>query len=165
MFAFSDSFLSGYMAGESAAERQKAIDGVWQALDGRRQVTVDEGYLNALHAQLQSAQASAQNNHRIGSEWIALAKKLEQENAALKSQLATLNRVTAERNGLRKFLNMAVHLLQTQRAGKAARPEFAELREYALEVAGIHLDGGVYEGLGDQPEKMAWLRNVWEALR
>ncbi|WP_294541271.1 hypothetical protein [uncultured Rhodoblastus sp.] len=165
MFAISDSFLTGYMAGESAADTQKAIDGVWQTLDGRRPVTVDQSHLNALHAQLRNALATAERNYQIGSEWIARAKVLEQENVALKSQVAALNRVTAERNGLLKFLDMAVHLLQAQREGKASRPEFAELREFALQVAGIHLDGGVYEGLADQPKKMAWLRKVWEALR
>ncbi|WP_294537754.1 hypothetical protein [uncultured Rhodoblastus sp.] len=165
MFAFSDSFLAGYMAGESATDRQKAIDSVWQGIDGRRQITVDQSYLDSLSIQFQNAQANAEHNHRIASEWITHAKKLEQENVALRSQVAALNRVTAERNGLLKFLDMAGHLLQAQREGKAARPEFAELREFALKVAGIHMRGEIYEGLADQPKKMARLREIWEALR
>ena len=47
MFAFSDSFLAGYMAGESATDRQKAIDSVWQGIDGRRQIQVDQSYLDS----------------------------------------------------------------------------------------------------------------------
>ena len=169
MFGVSTDFIGGYITGGSSAERVRIAedfcDRISDRISGHRPVTVDQSYIDSLHAQLRNAQASAEQNHRIGSEWIALAKELEQEVAALKSQVATLNRVTAERNGLLKFLDAAVHLLQAQREGKAARPEFAELREFALQVAGIHLDGGVYNGLADQPKKMARLREIWEALR
>lgn len=163
MLSITDYLLASSLSGGSAA--QKATDNLWNAVHGRHEVTVDQSYIDSLHAHLQTAQTRADRNYQIGNDWIALAERLEQENAQLKSKVAALNRVTAERNGLLKFLDMAVHLLQSQREGKTSRPEFAQLREFALEVAGIHLDGGVYEGLADQPEKMAWLEKLWEALR
>jgi hypothetical protein len=165
MFGVSSSYIVGYEDGKSSEKYGRTAGEFWNRIFRRGPVTVDQSYIDSLHAHLQNAQATAQHNERVCKEWIAQAEKLEQEVAALKSQVDILNRVTAERNGLLKFLDMAGHLLQAQREGKASRPEFAELREFALQVAGIHLDGGIYEGLADQPKKMAWLRKVWEALR
>lgn len=164
MFGISGYYLLGYEDGKSSERSARASEHFWNRISQRGPVEVDQSYIDAIHANVQAANASAQKNYDACQNWIERAEALEKQVAALKSQVAEINRVKAERDGLRRIMDLAGHLLQAQRAGKASKPEFAELREFTLKAAYIHLRGGIYEGLGRQPEKFPWLDRVWDAL-
>ena len=159
------SYLVGFTAGESAAESRRDLQRASHAVVyGVRPVEVDQSYIDGLHADLHNARSDSDHNAKIANEWIAYAEALKKENESLKTRVAALDRTTAERNGLRLFMYMASRLLLAERAGKATRAEFVELRQIALEVAGMHDRGEVFEGYANQPEKMARLRELWAAL-
>src|SRR5271165_449143 len=153
MLGFTTSYLVGYSDGEDAAAQRESM---------RRTATaaVDQSYINALHADAQSARDRSRYNADLARQWIAYAKSLETEVDSLKSQLADLNRISAERKGLNMFMNLASFLLQAHAAGKASRPEFAELRTMALEIAAIHNRGDFFGGFGDQPQKLARFKKL-----
>jgi len=165
MFGTDSSFLAGYIAGESSAEHEKAISDLSLTAAGFGTVEVRQRDLNDLYARAEQAEARAANNYRNACDWRTFAQKLEQENATLKSRLRDMDSVTRERDALLKFLDLAGHLLHTHSAGKADRPEFLELRDFALDIAYKHLKGDFFEGLGNQPEKLAWFKKLWNALR
>ncbi|MCW2319126.1 hypothetical protein M2322_004695 [Rhodoblastus acidophilus] len=165
MFGTDPSFMAGYAAGESSAEYTKALINLSLAATGDQTVEIRERDLDALYARAEQAEVKAANNYRSACDWRAFAQNLEQENAALKSRLRDMDSVTRERDALLKFLDLAGHLLHTHKVGKADRPEFPELRDFALEIAYNHLKGEFYEGLGHKPEKLAWLSRLWNALR
>ena len=165
MLGGATSYLLGYNSGKAASRRQRDLQEASHALSYRaRGVEVDQVYINRLHAFLEDARSASDHNALAARQWRGVAEAREQEVASLKAKVAELQRTTAERNGLRLFMYMASRLLLAERAGKASKAEFAELRRIALEVAGMHDRGEVFEGYGNQPEKMARLRELWAAL-
>ncbi|MBB4200207.1 hypothetical protein CCR94_02255 [Rhodoblastus sphagnicola] len=165
MIGTDPSFMAGYIAGESDARSTKIMSNIALAFTGQDVVEITRRDLDELYARLNEAEATAANNFRSGRDWRTLAKNLEQDVATLKSRLHEMSSVTRERDALLKFLDIGGHLLHTHRVGKADRPEFAELRDFALDIAYKHLKGEFFEGLGDQPKKLAWFKRLWNALR
>jgi hypothetical protein len=160
------SYLAGFSAGESATESRRDLQRASHAfIYGVRPVEVDQRYIDGLQTEVDNARSQSQHNAKVAHDWIAYAKALESQLASLRAQVAELERTKAERNGLRLFMYMVSRLLLAQRAGKCSKPEFVELRETALEIAGMHNRGEVFPGYADQPEKMARLRKIWAALR
>ncbi len=165
MFGATASYVLGFSRGQTAAERQQDLDWAADAFFGReRPVAVDQSYINALHADAQNALAESRYNADVADWWIARAKSLEAQVASLQSQLGDLKRNTAERKGHNMFMKLASFLLNAHAAGKASRPEFAELRTMALEIAAIHKRGDVFGGFGGQPEKLARFEKLWDDL-
>ena len=165
MFGATASYWLGFSRGQTAAERQQDLDWAADAFFGRgRPVAVDQSYIKALHADAQGARDRSRYNADLARQWIAYAKSLKTQVNSLKSQLADHQRIAAERNGLDMFMNLASFLLKAQAAGKASRPEFAELRTIALEIAAIHNRGDVFGGSGGQPEKLARFEKLWDDL-
>ncbi|MCW2318895.1 hypothetical protein M2322_004464 [Rhodoblastus acidophilus] len=141
------------------------MDDIALAFTGHERVEIARSDLDALYARVEQAEALAANNYRSGRDWRTLAQNLERDVATLKSRLRDMDSVTRERDALLKFLDIAGHLLHTHSAGKADRPEFLELRDFALDIAYKHIKGDFFEGLGNQPEKLAWFKKLWNALR
>jgi hypothetical protein len=165
MLGFTTSYLVGYGDGEDAAAHRESMRRTANA-------AVDQSYINELHAEAQGARDRSRYNADLARQWIAYAKSLETEVDSLKSQLADLSRISDERKGLNMFMNLAsfllkaqaAFLLKAQAAGKASRPEFAELRTMALEIAAIHNRGDFFGGFGDQPQKLARFQKLWDDL-
>ena len=65
---------------------------------------------------------------------------------------------------MQRFLFMATLLLRAEGAGKAGTPEYAEMKELALEISATFERGEVFHGYHDQPEKLARLRELWMFL-
>ncbi|PPQ34912.1 hypothetical protein SAMN06265338_13518 [Rhodoblastus acidophilus] len=164
MFGTDSSFMAGYIAGESADEFSKSIADGALMFTRHQRVEITQGDLNALHARIRNAEATAIDNYNNANDWMALAQSLQRDVATLKSRLRDMDSVTRERDALLKFLSVAGHVLRAHGAGKADRPEFDELRDFALDIAYKHLKGQLYEGLGDHPEKLARFSKLWDAL-
>ena len=164
MFSADASFLAGYIEGESYQRRIATMDDLVAAATGNDVVEIRRRDLNALQARLQNTEAYARQENRTAGEWKDYAQMLERQNAALNAKVAELNSVTRERNALFKFFCMAGHVLQAHRNGHDNWPEFSELRDFALDIARKHLQGELYDGLGEQPEKRAWYNRLWDAL-
>ena len=181
-------YCSGYDAGrsdEQTGNRQREI--VHQILYGERPVTVDQSYIDRLHAALADANATSDHNfirpsystprhssgrtkaHQFRNEALywrdqkfapvkAKAKARREENAALRQNTALRNEIAAlrdenavllarlkernpdlaeeqaahdetfkEKQSLQRFRVIAASLIDALLAGRADRPEFAEL--------------------------------------
>ena len=210
----------GYAAGRSddqTGERQREI--VHQILYGQRPVTVDQSYIDRLHAALNDASNASDHNfaasnqfHALALEWEqkaqqfknealywrdekyapakARAKARREENAALQAQNAALRDENAvllaqlkernpdlaeeqaahdetfkEKQSLHRFRVIAASLIDALLAGRANRPEFAELLNLAKTAADTIEHGDLFTAFRDEPEKNNRLCRLADALQ
>jgi hypothetical protein len=184
----------GYDAGRSderTSKRDREI--VHQILTGARPVTVDQSYIDRLHAALEEARANSthwrQKTDQFRNEALywrdqkfapardrAKARReenavLQAENAALREENAILLARLQERNpdlaaeqaahdetfkekqSLHRFRVIATSLIDALLAGRAARPEFAELLNLVKAAADTIERGDLFTVFRDDPEK------------
>src|ERR1700722_4141798 len=220
-------YALGYDAGrsdEQVGNRQREI--VHQILYGQRPVTVDQSYIDQLHAALNDASSASDHNfaasnqfHALALEWEqkaqqfknealywrdekyapvrARAKARREENAALQAQNTALQAEIAalrdentvllarlqernpdlaeeqaahdetfkERQSLHRFRVIAASLIDALLAGRADRPEFAELLNLAKTAADTIERGDLFTAFRDQREKNNRLCRLADALQ
>jgi hypothetical protein len=189
----------GYDAGRSdeqtANHRLKVVH---QILYGERPVTVDQSYIDRLHAALDEARANSthwrQKTDQFRNEALywrdqkytpvrAKAKARREENAVLRDEIVVLLARLKERNpdlaeeqaahdetfrekqSLHRFRVIATSLINALLAGRAARPEFAELLKLAKDAADTIERGDLFTAFRDEPEKNDRLCNLADALQ
>jgi predicted nuclease with TOPRIM domain len=210
----------GYDAGRSderAGKRHREV--VDQILYGERPVTVDQSYIDRLHAALNEARANSthwrQKTDQFRNEALywrdqkfapakAKAKALREENAALCDENSALRNETAtlrdqnttlrdenalllarlkernpdlaeelaahdetfkEKQSLQRFRVLAASLIDALLAGRANRPEFAELLTIAKGAADTIERGDLFTAFRDEPEKNNRLCSLADALQ
>jgi hypothetical protein len=105
----------------------------------------------------------------------AEAERLRQENAALRNRLEERNpdlaaeqdahqKTHEEKQSLHCFRLVATAILDALLAGRADRPEFAELVAMVKEGADVIDRGGLYFGFSETPEKAERLDALTDAL-
>jgi hypothetical protein len=183
----------GYDAGrsdEQTANHRREI--VHQILTGERPVTVDQSYIDRLHAALDEAKANSthwrKKTDQFRNEALywrddkyaparAKAKARREENAALQAENARLREENAillarlqqrnptlgdeqdahkeklrEKKRLHRFRVIATSLIDALLAGRAGRPEFAELLNLTKAAADA-IERGDRTVFRDEPEK------------
>jgi hypothetical protein len=210
----------GYDAGrsdEQTGNRRREI--VHQILCGERPVTVDQSYIDRLHAALADASTASDHNlaasnqfHAEALEWKDKAhqfrtealywrdqkfapvkakdKALRDENATLRGENAALRDENAvllarlkernpdlaeeqaahdetfeEKQSLHRFRVIAASLIDALLAGRADRPEFAELLTIAKDAANTIERGDLFTAFRDEPEKNNRLCSLADALQ
>jgi len=210
----------GYDAGRSderTGKRHREV--VHQILYGERPVTVDQSYIDRLHAALNEARANSthwrQKTDQFRNEALywrdqkfapakAKAKALREENAALCDENSALRNETAtlrdqnttlrdenalllarlkernpdlaeeqaahdetfkEKQSLQRFRVLAASLIDALLAGRADRPEFAELLTIAKDAADTIERGDLFTAFRDEPEKNDRLCSLADALQ
>ena len=210
----------GYDAGrsdEQTGNHQREI--VHQIFYGERRVTVDQSYIDRLHAALTDASSASDHNYTTSNQWKqkaqqfknealywrdekyapvrAKAKARREENAALQAQNTALrNEIAAlrdentvllarlqernpdlaeeraahdetfkERQSLHRFRVIAASLIDALLAGRANRPEFAELLNLAKTAADTIERGDLFTAFRDEPEKNNRLCRLADALQ
>jgi chromosome segregation ATPase len=224
---FYSAYSVGYDAGRSderTGNHNREI--VHQILTGERPVTVDQSYIDRLHAALADARSASDHNYAASKrfeasalEWEgkarqfrdealywrdekftparAKAKARREENAALQAEIAVLQERNAtlqneiavllarlqernpdlaeeqaahdetfkEKQSLHRFRVIATSLIDALLAGRAARPEFAELLNLAKTAADTIERGDLFTAFRDQPEKNNRLCDLADALQ
>jgi hypothetical protein len=196
----------GYDTGrsdEQTGNRRREI--VHQILTGARPVTVDQSYIDQLHAALAEARDASAHNYAASNrfqssalEWEnkahqfrnealywreqklapakAGAKALREENAVLLVRLKERNPDLAEeqaahdetfkeKQSLQRFRVIAASLIDALLAGRADRPEFAELLKIAKDAADTIERGDLFTAFRDEPEKNNRLCSLADALQ
>jgi hypothetical protein len=206
-------YLIGYDTGRAAERtdnRRREI--VHQVLTGARPVTVDQSYIDQLHAALAEARDASTHNYAASNrfqssalEWEnkahqfrnealywreqkfapekAGAKGLREQNAALREENAVLLARLKERNpdlaeeqaahdetfkekqSLQRFRVLAASLIDALLAGRADRPEFAELLTIAKDAADTIERGDLFTAFRGEPEKNDRLCSLADALQ
>jgi type IV secretory pathway VirB4 component len=206
-------YLVGYDTGRSderTDNRRREI--VHQVLTGARPVTVDQSYIDQLHAALAEARDASAHNYAASNrfqssalEWEnkahqfrnealywreqkfapakAGAKALREQNAALRDENAVLLARLKERNpdlaeeqaahdetfkekqSLQRFRVLAASLIDALLAGRADRPEFAEVLKIAKDAADSIERGDLFTAFRDEPEKNNRLCSLADALQ
>ena len=210
----------GYDAGRSdeqtANHRLKVVH---QILTSERSVTVDQSYIDRLHAALAEARDASAHNYAASKrfqasalEWEgkaqqfrdealywrdqkyvpvrAKAKARREENAVLQAENAALREENAillarlqernpdlaaeqaahdetfkERQSLHRFRIIATSLIDALLAGRADRPEFAELLKMAKAAADTIERGDLFTAFRDEPEKNNRLCELADSLQ
>jgi hypothetical protein len=203
---FGTDYALGYSQGRSSAEDErdtKAI--IARVIYGQRPVTVDQSYIDQLHAALASARDASAHNHAAcdqfqasALEWEdkarqfrnealywrdqkfapvkAIAEALREENAVLLARLKERNPDLAEeqaahdetfreKQSLQRFRVIAASLIDALLAGRADRPEFAELLKIAKDAADTIERGDLFTAFRDEPEKNNRLCSLADALQ
>ena len=192
---------------------------VHQIFTGDRPVTVDQSYIDRLHAALAEASSASIHNYNASNQWEAKAQQFKnealywrdekyapvrakakarrEENAALQAQNTALrNEIAAlrdentvllarlqernpdlaeeqaahdetfkERQSLHRFRVIAASLIDALLAGRANRPEFAELLNLAKTAADTIERGDLFTAFRDEPEKNNRLCRLADALQ
>jgi hypothetical protein len=203
----------GYDAGRSDERTGKRhLEIVHQILYGERPVTVDQSYIDRLHAALDEARANSthwrKKTDQFRNEALywrdqkfapvrAKAKARREENAvlrdentALRNEIAALRDENAvllarlkernpdlaeeqaahdetfkEKQSLQRFRVLAASLIDALLAGRADRPEFAELLTIAKHAADTIERGEPFTAFRDEPEKNNRLCSLADALQ
>jgi hypothetical protein len=206
-------YALGYEDGRSGAEVSRGNhELIERALYGTRPVTVDQSYIDQLHAALAKARDASAHNYAAcdqfqasGLEWedkahqfrneamywrdqkfapaAANAKALREENAILRDENAVLlarleerdpdlaeeqaahDETFKERQSLHRFRVIAASLIDALLAGRANRPEFAELLNLAKDAADTIERGDLFTAFRDEPEKNNRLCSLADALQ
>jgi hypothetical protein len=206
-------YALGYNVGRSDEQTaNQRRDLVHQILYGERPATVDQSYIDRLHAALATANDASEHNFTTSNEWKqkaqqfknealywrdekyapaeARAKALCQENAALRDENAAFRNEIAvllarlkdrnpdlaeeqaahdetfrEKQSLQCFRVIAASLIDALLAGRANRPEFAELLNLAKHAADTIDRGNLFTAFRDEPEKHDRLCSLAEALQ
>ena len=203
---FGADYLLGYSQGRSSAEDERDTNAIIaRVIYGQRPVTVDQSYIDQLHAALANANATSDHNfgkaelfhtealswkdkaHQFRNEALywrdekfapaeAEAKALRKENAVLLAQLeerdpdlaeeqAAHDETFKERQSLHRFRVIATSLIDALLAGRANRPEFAELLKLAKDAADTIERGDLFTAFRDDPEKNNRLCSLADALQ
>ena len=203
---FGADYLLGYSQGRSSAEDERDTNAIIaRVIYGQRPVTVDQSYIDQLHAALANANATSDHNfgkaelfhsealswkdkaHQFRNEALywrdekfapaeAEAKALRKENAVLLARLeerdpdlaeeqAAHDETFKERQGLHRFRVIATSLIDALLAGRANRPEFAELLNLAKDAADTLERGDLFTAFRDDPEKNNRLCSLADALQ
>jgi hypothetical protein len=210
---FGTDYALGYSQGRSSAEDERDTKAILaRVIYGQRPVTVDQSYIDQLHAALASARDASAHNHAAcdqfqssALEWEnkahqfrnealywreqkfapakAGAKALREQNAALQDENAVLLARLKERNpdlaeeqaahdetfkekqSLQRFRVLAASLIDALLAGRADRPEFAELLKIAKDAADTIERGDLFTAFRDEPEKNNRLCSLADALQ
>jgi hypothetical protein len=199
-------YLLGYSQGRSSAEDERDSNAIIaRVIYGQRPVTVDQSYIDQLHAALANANATSDHNfgkaelfhsealswkdkaHQFRNEALywrdqkclpaeAEAKALREENAVLLARLeerdpdltaeqAAHEETFRERQSLHRFRVIATSLIDALLAGRADRPEFAELLKMAKDAADTIERGDLFTAFRDDPEKNNRLCSLADALQ
>jgi hypothetical protein len=213
-------YALGYEDGRSSAEVSRGNhELIERAFYGTRPVTVDQSYIDRLHAALDDAKANSAHNYKTADqfhaealEWKdkaqqfrnealywrdqkftpakAKAKALREENAVLRNENAVLRDENAvllarleernpdlaaeqaardetfkEKQSLHRFRVLATSLIDALLAGRADRPEFAELLNLAKDAADTSERGDLFTAFRDEPEKNNRLCSLADALQ
>ena len=213
-------YALGYDAGrsdEQVGNHQREI--VHQIFYGERRVTVDQSYIDRLHAALTDASSASDHNYTTSNQWKqkaqqfknealhwrdekyapvrAKAKARREENAAIQAQNTALrdeigalrdentvllarlqernpdlaeeqaahDETFKERQSLHRFRVIAASLIDALLAGRANRPEFAELLNLAKTAADTIERGDLFTAFRDEPEKNNRLCRLADALQ
>jgi hypothetical protein len=197
---FYSAYSLGYDSGRSDERRgNHNREIVHQILYGERPVTVDQSYIDRLHAALATANNASEHNYRTSNEWKQKAQQFKnealywrdekyepararsrarrEENAALQAEIARLREENAtllarlqqrnptlaaeqaahdetfkEKQSLQRFRVVAASLIDALLAGRANRPEFAELLNLTKAAADA-IERGDRTVFRDEPEK------------
>jgi hypothetical protein len=206
-------YALGYDHGRSSADVSRSNRELLErAFYGVRPVTVDQSYIDRLHAALDDARANSAHNYKTADQFHAealdwnqktqqfrnealywrdqkfapakaRAKALRQENATLREENAVLLARLKERNpdlaeeqaahdetfkekqSLQRFRVIAASLIDALLAGRADRPEFAELLTIAKHAADTIERGDLFTAFRDEPEKNNRLCSLADALQ
>jgi hypothetical protein len=199
-------YALGYDAGRSDEQTaNQRRDVVHQILYGERPVTVDQSYIDRLHAALATANNASEHNYAGCVQWEekaqqfknealywrdekyepakARAKARREENAVLQNEIAVLLARLHERNpdiaeeqaahdetfkekqSLHRFRVIAASLIDALLAGRADRPEFAELLNLAKTAADTIERGDLFTAFRDEPEKSNRLCTLADSLQ
>ena len=199
-------YALGYDHGKSSADVSRGNRELLErAFYGVRPVTVDQSYIDRLHAALADARSDSDHNyaasnrlyaealdwkqkaHQFRNEALywrdqkfasakAKAKALREENAVLLARLQERNPDLAEeqaahdetfkeKQSLQRFRVLAASLIDALLAGRANRPEFAELLTIAKGAADTIERGDLFTAFRDEPEKNNRLCSLADALR
>jgi hypothetical protein len=203
---FGADYLLGYSQGRSSAEDERDTNAIIaRVIYSQRPVTVDQSYIDQLHAALANANATSDHNfgkaelfhtealswkdkaHQFRNEALywrdekfapaeAEAKALRKENAVLLARLeerdpdlaeeqAAHDETFRERQSLHRFRVIATSLIDALLAGRANRPEFAELLKMAKDAADTIERGDLFTAFRDEPEKNNRLCSLADALQ
>jgi hypothetical protein len=203
---FGTDYALGYSQGRSSAEDERGTKAIIaRVIYGQRPVTVDQSYIDQLHAALASARDASAHNHAAcdqfqasALEWEdkarefrnealhwrdqkfapvkAKAEALREENAVLLARLKERNPDLAEeqaahdetfreKQSLQRFRVIAASLIDALLAGRADRPEFAELLKIAKDAADTIERGDLFTAFRDEPEKNNRLCSLADALQ
>jgi chromosome segregation ATPase len=203
---FGTDYALGYSQGRSSAEDERDTKAIIAGvIYGQRPVTVDQSYIDQLHAALASARDASAHNHAAcdqfqtsALEWEdkarqfrnealywrdqkfapvkAKAEALREENAVLLARLKERNPDLAEeqaahdetfkeKQSLQRFRVLAASLIDALLAGRADRPEFAELLTIAKDAADTIERGDLFTAFRDEPEKNNRLCSLADALQ
>ena len=203
---FGADYLLGYSQGRSSADDERDTNAIIaRVIYGQRPVTVDQSYIDQLHAAVATANANSIHNyntadqfHAEALEWKdkahqfrnealywrdqkclpaeAEAKALRKENAVLLARLeerdpdlaeeqAAHDETFKERQSLHRFRVIATSLIDALLAGRANRPEFAELLNLAKDAADTIERGDLFTAFRDEPEKNNRLCSLADALQ
>jgi hypothetical protein len=222
-----NAYSVGYDAGrsdEQTGNRRREI--VHQILYGERSVTVDQSYIDRLHAALDEARANSAHNYKTADQFHAEAldwkqkadqfrnealywrdqkfaplkakakarreenATLRDENTALRNENTVLRDENAvllarlqernpdlaeeqaahdetfkEKQSLQRFRVLAASLIDALLAGRADRPEFAELLKIAKDAADTIERGDLFTAFRDEPERNNRLCSLADALQ
>ena len=213
-------YALGYDHGKSSADVSRGNRELLErAFYGVRPVTVDQSYIDRLHATLAEVRSASIHNydasnqfHASALEWEdkahqfrnealywrdqkfapakAKAKALREENAVLQNENAALRDENAvllarlkernpdlaeeqaahdetfkEKQSLQRFRVIAASLIDALLAGRADRPEFAELLTIAKDAADTIERGDLFTAFRDEPEKNNRLCSLADALQ
>jgi hypothetical protein len=206
-------YALGYDAGRSDEQTaNQRRDVVHQILYGERPVTVDQSYIDRLHAALATANNASEHNYAVCVQWEekaqqfknealywrdekyepakARAKARREENAVLQNEIAALKDEIAvllarlhernpdiaeeqaahdetfkEKQSLHRFRVIAASLIDALLAGRADRPEFAELLNLAKTAADTIERGDLFTAFRDEPEKSNRLCTLVDSLQ
>jgi hypothetical protein len=206
-------YALGYDAGRSDEQTANhRLQVVHQIFTGERPVTVDQSYIDQLHAALADVRSASVHNYNASNEWEqkaqqfknealywrdekyapvrAKAKARREENAALQAEIAAVrdentvllarlqernpdlaeeqaahDETFKERQSLHRFRVIAASLIDALLAGRANRPEFAELLNLAKTAADTIERGDLFTAFRDEPEKNNRLCRLADALQ
>jgi hypothetical protein len=203
---FGADYLLGYSQGRSSAEDERDTNAIIaRVIYGQRPVTVDQSYVDRLHAALAIANDASDHNcaasnrllaealewkdkaHQFRNEALywrdekfapaeAEAKALRKENAVLLARLegrdpdlaeeqAAHDETFKEKQSLHRFRVIATSLIDALLAGRANRPDFAELLNLAKDAADIIERGDLFTAFRDDPEKNNRVCSLADALQ
>ena len=91
--------------------------------------------------------------------------KLEQTQALYEWAHAKYDTAFHEKSDLDLFRLMSTWLLAAHAAGKADRPEFAQLRDMIQDISARLERGELFRGYRDEPEKQTHIIELANALR
>jgi hypothetical protein len=139
---------------DSAYNYDKAKMFHGEALDWKAQAQHHEQRVADLEAQVAALQAQLAER----------AAALAEAEAAIEDEQAVHQTTHEQKWGLNLFRLIATWLIEAHIAGRSDRPEFAELRDIAMDISDSIQRGETFRGYREEPEKMARLKRLVAAL-